>query len=85
MDNFWQNVFGQLHSWWQAVGVFVVGAVATYLINTAANEWTWQGILVSACLAFVTYGFSRVDHKKTEKAVGKAAVTGEVPGKEVGQ
>lgn len=84
MDNFWTNIFNQLHSFWQAVGVFIVGSIATYLINTAANEWTWQGILVSACAAFVTYGLTRDDHNKTAKAVEKAATTGEVPGKEEG-
>lgn len=82
MQGFWKNVFDQVHSFWQAIGVFVAGAIITYLTNTVSNEWSWQGLLVAALGALVTYGFTRVDHKKTEQAVDRAISNSEVLGKE---
>lgn len=77
-SNFWTNVFNQLHAFWQAIGIFLVGAIATYLVNTASNEWSWQGIVVAAASAVVTYVLTRDDHKKTVAAVAVAAQTGDV-------
>jgi hypothetical protein len=65
-----KNIFGQFHSWVQTVGVFIVAAICSYLVNN--TEWSWKGIAIAAAAAFVNYGFTRDDHKKTEKAVQKA-------------
>jgi membrane protein implicated in regulation of membrane protease activity len=82
MQSFWKNIYNQIHSFWQAIGIFLVGAIATYIVNTASNQWSWQGIAVSLASAVLTYGLTKNDHNKTAQAVEKAAVTGEVPGKE---
>lgn len=76
MDNFWKNTYGQFKNWFQTVGVFVVAAVCSYFVEN--TEWTWKGVAAAAAAALLTYGFTRDDHKKTEKAVEQAAVTGEV-------
>ncbi|MBN9393422.1 MAG: hypothetical protein J0I20_35655 [Chloroflexi bacterium] len=82
MDNFWTNVFGQIHAIWQGIGIFVLGTIASYVLATDPDAWNWRGVLVSAITGAATYILTRVDHKQVDKAVNKAAVTGEVPGKE---
>jgi hypothetical protein len=65
-----KNVYDQFHAWFQTVGIFIVAAICSYLVNN--TEWTWKGIAVAAAAAFVNYAFTRDDHKKTGKAVKKA-------------
>jgi hypothetical protein len=73
MNSRWiKNIYDQFHSWFQAVGVFMVGAVASYFIEH--SEWTWKGIVAAAAGAFVAHQFARNDHKKTKKAVGEAVI-----------
>jgi hypothetical protein len=76
-NNLWTNIYGQLHNWFQTVGVFIVAAVCSYFVEN--TEWTWKGVATAAAAAFVANVFTRDDHRKTDKAVEKAAVTGEVP------
>jgi hypothetical protein len=71
-NSFWLNIYGQIHNLWQTVGIFLVGTLATYLVNTATNEWSWQGIIVSLAAAVATYGLTKNDHAKTGQAVQKA-------------
>jgi hypothetical protein len=72
MSNLFTNVWGQFHSWFQAVGIFILIAVITYLYNTASNEWSWSGIISAFLGALLTYGFTKNDHAKTGQAVQKA-------------
>jgi hypothetical protein len=78
-SNFWKNAFGQIHYWWQAVGLGIVSAVALYVVGNA--DWTVRGAIV-VIVTGLTAALTRDDHKKTDKAVDKAAITHEVPGKE---
>jgi peptidoglycan/LPS O-acetylase OafA/YrhL len=83
MDNsFWLNVWGQVHTWLQTIGAFVITGVCYYLVEHDSADWTWKGLIVAVASAVLTYGLTKNDHNKTAQAVEKAAVTGEVPGKE---
>lgn len=81
MDNFWKNAFGQFRVWFQTTGIFIVAALVSYFVEN--SEWTWKGFGAAVAAALLNYVFTADDHKKTAKAAEKAAVTGEVPGKEV--
>lgn len=72
MDNFWTNVYGQVRIWWQTIGVFIVTNICYYLVEHDSTDWTWKGLLVSAATAFLTFGLTKRDHKKTVKAVKHA-------------
>lgn len=63
MDNFWRNAFGQLHYWWQAIGITIVCAVGLYVAGNA--DWTGRGI-IAIVLGAITAYLTRDDHKKTE-------------------
>jgi hypothetical protein len=65
-----KNIYDQFHAWFQTVGIFIVAAICSYLVNN--TEWTWKGIAVAAAAAFVNYAFTRDDHAKTRKAVKHA-------------
>lgn len=79
MTKFFLNVWGQVHNFWQTVGIFILIAVVSYLYDTATNEWSWSGLITAALGALLTYGFTHNDHVKTAQAVDKAASTGETP------
>lgn len=66
MDNFWKNIYGQVHYWWQGVGIFVVIAVGLYIAGNA--DWTMRG-LVGIIAGAVAAALTRIDHKKTDQAV----------------
>jgi hypothetical protein len=80
LNDFWTNVYGQIHYWWQAAGIGIVSAVALYIVGNA--DWTVRGAIV-VVVTGLTAALTRDDHKKTEQvAAQKAAGAGEVPGKE---
>jgi hypothetical protein len=81
-DSILTNIYGQVKAVWQGIGIFVLGTVASYILATDPDAWNWRGVLVSAVTGGATYIVTRVDHKQADKAVNKAAITGEVPGKE---
>lgn len=81
-NDFWTNVYNQVHNWISTLGLAIALAVAEYLINNQDKDWTWKAVLIACLGAFVKYFLTRDDHVKTTQAVEKAAVTGEVPGKE---
>lgn len=76
-DLFWKNAYNQLRNWVTTVGLAIVLAVGEYLLDN--QTWTWKAVIVAAIGAFVKYFATRDDHKKTDKAVKLAAVTGEIP------
>lgn len=77
--DFWQNVYGQIHALWQTFGIAVLTELCYYIVQHDSADWTWKGLIVSAATGCLTYILTKRDHIKTEKAVEKAAVTGEVP------
>jgi sterol desaturase/sphingolipid hydroxylase (fatty acid hydroxylase superfamily) len=66
-----KNIYGQFHTWFQSVGMFIIADICYYLVEHDSTDWTWKGLIVSAAAALLTYGFTHDDHKKTEKAVQK--------------
>lgn len=76
-SSLFKNFLGQFKAWFQAVGVFVVAAICSYLVEN--TEWTWKGLAAAGAAALLTYGFTAQDHRVAKKAVEDAAVTGEVP------
>lgn len=66
-NTIWKNIYGQIHFWWQGVGIFVVIAVGLYIAGNA--DWTMRG-LVGVVAGAIAAALSRQDHKKTQEVAG---------------
>lgn len=76
-SSLFKNAYGQFRNWFQSSGIFIVSAIGGYFFEN--EQWTLRGLFIATWPTILAYGFTWLDHKKTQKAVLKAAVTGETP------
>jgi hypothetical protein len=76
----WNSVLtdflGMIRNWASTMGIFILTAIAQYLIDN--QTWDWKQLLIAAIVAGAKYIITHYDHTKAKTAVKIAAQTGDV-------
>lgn len=70
------DFLGMIRNWASTMGIFILTAIAQYIIDNQA--WDWKQILIAAIVAGAKYVITNYDHNKAKTAVKVAAQTGDV-------